>query len=124
MKDKTLIITENTISKLNVMKSKSKFILDDKLFYPGAPSTKVKKEAEGLINDLLTILIDQVPSNPKKSYVMREFKNTLKKFNEFDSEEQDRVCNYLEEIMDMLRISNSDGLLNKWRYGFDPKQEA
>ncbi len=27
---------------------------------------------------------------------------------------------YIETIMDILGIESSDGLLNQWRYGFDP----
>jgi hypothetical protein len=36
-----------------------------------------------------------------------------------DSEERDRILSYLEEIMEILGIESSHGLLNEWRYGFD-----
>ncbi len=34
--------------------------------------------------------------------------------------EQDRVLLYFEQIMDIAGIQSSDGMLNDWRYGFDP----
>ena len=37
-----------------------------------------------------------------------------------DSEERDRVLFYAEEVMDILEIESSGGLLSRWRYGFDP----
>ena len=38
----------------------------------------------------------------------------------FHEEECDRLLHYMEEIMDITSITSSDGLLNEWRYGFDP----
>ncbi|MFZ2991208.1 DUF4844 domain-containing protein, partial [Ideonella sp.] len=31
---------------------------------------------------------------------------------------------YLEDLMRIFSIESSDGLLNKWRYGFDPKESV
>ena len=56
-----------------------------------------------------------------KSYVLGEFQSALNAFVSEDTEERERVCCYLERIMDCVRINNSDGLLNNWMYGFDPK---
>lgn len=39
--------------------------------------------------------------------------------NNYDSEEQDQICSYCEKIMDILEIKSSNGLLKKWRYGFN-----
>lgn len=63
-------------------------------------------------------LIINIKSNPRKKYVLNNFRELLLKYKHFDSEEQDRICSYLEEIMDIVGIKNSDGLLNKWQYGF------
>ncbi len=57
-----------------------------------------------------------------KSDVLNEFKITLAQFERADSEDKDQMLHYLEQLMDIFGIESSDGLLNKWRYGFDPKQ--
>lgn len=48
----------------------------------------------------------------------------LARFNDvymrLDSEELDRVCSYVEELMDIVGLEGSGGRLNKWRYWFDP----
>jgi hypothetical protein len=43
-------------------------------------------------------------------------------FELVDSEERDRFLDYLNELMSIFSIESSDGLLNTWRYGFDPKE--
>ena len=50
---------------------------------------------------------------------MSEFAAELERFTEPDTEERERFCGYLEEIMDIVGIESSDGLLNGWLYGFD-----
>jgi hypothetical protein len=74
------------------------------------------------IDELLDRLIESIAEHPTKSYVLAEFARTLKCFEREDSEDQDSVLQYLENIMDILQIESSDGLLNNWRYGFDPTQ--
>jgi Domain of unknown function (DUF4844) len=73
---------------------------------------------------LLDRLLVGLPQNPTKSYVLGEFKLTLTEFELADSEEQDRACMYIENIMDILGIESSDGLLSQWRYGFDPSAKV
>ncbi|WP_299568501.1 DUF4844 domain-containing protein [uncultured Pedobacter sp.] len=38
----------------------------------------------------------------------------------FDSEDEDLVCRYVEELMDIVELESSGGHVNEWRYGFDP----
>jgi hypothetical protein len=44
----------------------------------------------------------------------------LDRFDSAESEEREEVCHYCERVMSLLGIERSDGLLNRWLYGFDP----
>ena len=121
LKGDKLEISKATISSLEDLRNEPKFKEDESIFYPGAPDEIIRKRAEGSLNILIDNLIQNIQANPKKSYVIKQFQNTLAQYNNFDSEEQDRICSYLEEIMNILKIESSDGLLNKWRYGTDVK---
>lgn len=58
----------------------------------------------------------------------KDFKNAitsiLVKFNNsnvsWDSEDLDNICTMIEDIMNLVGLESSDGILNSWRYGFDP----
>lgn len=99
------------------MRTEPKF-QDHGIYHP--PAEQVRVESEARINALLDRLIEGVEKQPQKSYVLSEFAVTLKQFEGADTEEQDRVGEYLERIMDILHIESSDGLINNWRYGFNP----
>jgi hypothetical protein len=118
--EQTLIINEQVLHELEVFKSMKKFLEDTESFYPGAVSEDIRTELETKINSLLFSIINNVKSNPKKSYILNEFKNLLIHCNEYDTEDREQICVYLEKIMDILNIQSSDGLLNIFMYGFDP----
>ena len=115
-----LKIDEGTISSLERFRAKKKFTENTGAFYPGAPDEETRLAVELIINDLASRLISGLRENPTKKYVLGEFEVTLLQLEPYDSEEADRSLLYLEEIMDVVGIRSSYGLLNKWRYGFDP----
>jgi hypothetical protein len=55
--------------------------------------------------------------------VLSAFKSYLDNFNGEDTEEKERACGYCEQIVDILGMENSEGVLNNWLYGFDPNEE-
>ena len=42
---------------------------------------------------------------------------------ELDTEDREKICNYIEELMDIVHLESSNGQLNKFMYGFDPKSK-
>ena len=55
-----------------------------------------------------------------KAFVLDEIGTTLPSFEALASEDKDRALEYVEQVMDAVGLDSSDGLLNRWRYGFDP----
>ena len=73
--------------------------------------------AEAQLNRLIDRLRDGLPSNPSKNFALAEFAKTMAEFEATDTEDREQLLRYLEEIMDILGIASSDGLLNGWMYG-------
>jgi hypothetical protein len=115
--DKRLEITSATVDELRALRLQSKFHANEASFYPGAPNEAVRGEAERRINSLLDRLIDGLPTNPSRAFVLANVKTALSTFNTFDSEERDRASAYMEEVMKVSGVKDSGELLNVWRYG-------
>lgn len=115
-----LPVDAQTIAKLQALRDESKFHEDMALVYPGAFDEATRVSLQTRLDALLDRLIAELPSSPTKEYVLREFQATLPLFESEDSEDRDRFLAYLDQIMTIVGIESSDGLLNKWRYGFDP----
>ena len=118
MNEQLIAITPSLIASLKSLRKLPKFLAAE--MYPGAPSEEIRVEAEAHINVLIDNLIAGLPQNPNKQFVMSEFMRAMENFKQPDTEERERFCGYLEEIMDITGIESSDGLLNKWLYSFSP----
>ena len=113
-----LSITDRTISELKSFREESKFA--ETFFYPGATSEELRHQLENEVNSLIDMFIRELKDNPSKSYVLTKLRDQLKNCEDFDTENQEMVCEYLDRLLDILGIESSDGLLNEWLYGFDP----
>ncbi len=120
MPEHALILTSAVFDQMVALRSAPKF--QEEGLYPGAPTEEIRKSAEIAINKMLDRLISGLSRSPQKSYVLSEFLEMLKAFEDDDTEERERACTYCERVMDLLGIESSDGALNTWLYGFDPEQ--
>ncbi len=118
MQDPIIKFGETARSELLALRAETKFVAG--IFYPGAPTEALRVDAEGQINQLIDRLLSNLASDSRKSFVMSEFRAAMERFEQTDTEERERFCGYLEQIMDATGIESSDGLLNSWLYGFDP----
>lgn len=118
MQDPLITFGQPERAELIALRSEKKFLAED--FYPGAPTEALRAEAEAQIDALLDRLLAGLGADSRKSKVMDEFKVAMAAFAQTDTEERERFCGYLEQIMDTVGIESSDGLLNSWLYGFDP----
>lgn len=66
---------------------------------------------EAIINCLIEILIKSVSANKTKLWVLQQFKESLERVELEDTEARELFGVLLEEIMDILGIESSDGLL-------------
>lgn len=119
---------ENAMTKFEEFKSKGKFLQDDKLFYPGIGDPKLKPILTEKINsvaDEFKKLLDQ--GNTTDKDYQNAIKSGLKKFSDgylqLDTEDRERVCNYFEELMNIVGLESSGGHLNNFMDVFDPSKK-
>lgn len=110
------------MTKFEEFKRKEKFIPDEKLYYPGIGDLTQKPILTEKIN-LAAGDFEQLAKTGNAT--AKDYQNAIKiglgRFAGIyiDSENQERICYYFEELMDIVGLESSDGQLNNFRYGFD-----
>jgi len=115
--DQALLVSAVMMAKLDDMRKRPKYVDEPGTIYNGMRPEIARRLAEAQLNTLIDRLRQQIAATPNKKFVLREFSKTLAQFEQIDTEDRERLCGYLEEIMDILGIESSDGLLNRWMYG-------
>jgi hypothetical protein len=115
--DQKLEVTRATFAKLTELRDRPKYVELPGTPYNGLRPERARVLAESQINELIDRLRDGLASNPSKKFTLKEFAKTMREFASIDTEDREQLLRYLEEIMDVLGIDSSDGLLNRWMYG-------
>jgi hypothetical protein len=115
--DQKLEVSQQTIAKLSELRVRTKYVDMPGTIYNGMRPERSRLMAEAQLNRLIDRLRDGLPSNPSKKFALAEFAKTMAEFEATDTEDREQLLRYLEEIMDLLGIASSDGLLNSWMYG-------
>jgi hypothetical protein len=116
----------NAMTKFEEFKRKEKFLPDKQLFYPGIGDPTQKPILTEKIN-LATYDFEKIAKNGNATD--KEYQDAIKKgLDRFagiyiDSENQERICYYFEELMDIVGLESSGGHLNDFRYGIDPTKK-
>jgi hypothetical protein len=105
------------LSKLDELRNLPKYVDEPGTAYNGMRPQSDQRLAEAQLNELIDRLRQNLAATPTKKFALSEFSRTLAQFKPIDTEDRERLCRYLEEIMDILGIESSDGLLNRWLYG-------
>ncbi|MBU2928335.1 DUF4844 domain-containing protein [Winogradskyella psychrotolerans] len=116
---------ENANEKFVEFIAKKKFVEEN--FYPGIADEKMRPIFTEKINqiaaDFKTVAESEKPTD--KNY-QEKIGIGLSRFAdiylELDTEDRERVCTYIEELMDIVELESSNGKLNKFMYGFDPNE--
>jgi hypothetical protein len=95
-------------------------------YYPGLSDEKMRPILTEKINQIaFDFKAVATSKNPTDKKYQEKITIGLARFSniylEIDSEDLDRICSYVEEIMDIVALESSDGQLNAFRYGFEPK---
>ncbi|MGI9416117.1 MAG: DUF4844 domain-containing protein [Hyphomicrobiales bacterium] len=116
--DEKVHVTEAALAKLAELGARPKYVDEPGTIYNGMRPEHVRLTAQAQLNDLIQRLSSGLQEKPSKRFVLEEFSRTLAQFEPWDTEDRERVCRYLMEIMDILGIESSDGVLNRWLYGW------
>ncbi len=119
MGDKLFNLPADTTIRLELLKAIPKFVPDDSRYLPYAGYLPAEKrtEAEAQLNNLIDRIAAEIETKPNKTFVLEEFRKTFDYFETSDTEDRERFCSYLENIMDAIGMESSDGAINEWMYG-------
>jgi len=104
---------------------KEKFVTDNNIFYPGLANQEMKGILTEKINQAANdFKIVAISNNPTDEKYQEQIKIGLNRFSDLyvnlDTEDRERICLYFEELMDIVGLQSSAGLLNDFMYDFDP----
>jgi hypothetical protein len=115
--DQRLDVSRHAIAELSELRVRTKYVELPGTIYNGMRPGSRRLLAEEQLNRLVDRLKDGLRSKPSKKFVMAEFARTMAEFESADTEDREQLLRYLQQIMDILGIDSSDGLLNRWMYG-------
>lgn len=104
--DEKLNIDDHVIESLTAFRKKPKLVN-----LPGVDPTIERERISNVVNELIDSLLSGVKSNPSKLWVLSTFQSYLVKIEQEDTEGREHFGIEAEEIMDILGIESSDGLL-------------
>ena len=115
----------------NVNEKFAKFIANKKFVaenhYPGIADEKMRpvftEKINQIASDFKTVAESEKPTDKKyQEKIGIGLSRFAKIYLELDTEDRERVCTYIEELMDIIELESSNGQLNKFMYGFDPNE--
>jgi hypothetical protein len=115
----------------NVNEKFAKFIANKKFVaenhYPGIADEKMRpvftEKINQIASDFKTVAESEKPTDKKyQEKIGIGLSRFAKIYLEIDTEDRERVCTYIEELMDIVELESSNGQLNKFMYGFDPNE--
>lgn len=91
--------------------------------YPGVGNEELRKPMNEMLNILARTFQKIAHQQPDEKLYQTAIKQILGNMENIylDSEDQDQFCRSIEALMDIVGLESSGGLLNKWRYGFNPE---
>lgn len=105
--DEPLAVDADVMSELVAFRSKPKLAQ-----LPGVDPTAERERLSGVLDALANKLIAGVQANPSKLWVLTQFQPYLELVDNEDTEGREHFGMEIEEIMDILGIESSDGLLS------------
>jgi hypothetical protein len=111
VQDASLTITPETIDQLRAFAAAERFT-----DLPGVDTSEEQARLSAALNSLLRTLIEGLPQHPSKLWVMAQFQPVMDSLYGEDTEGKEAFGAHLGQIMDILGIKSSDGLLGFYLY--------
>lgn len=107
--NKPLLVSAQALQQLVVFRASTKFTE-----LPGVDTAVEQARLSQVLNELLDRLIVGIIANPNKLWVMSQFQTALEAVQMEDTESREHFGVHLEQVMDILHIESSDGLLSSY----------
>ena len=97
-------ITSESLQSLHRLRLEKKFIAED--FYPGAPDEDTRLRCQSLTDQLIDDLLLLLGAATSKEEILTRARQTIASFEDEDTEEREKVDDYLGEIMQAIEITD------------------
>ena len=116
-----ITITPELLDRLRAFRAQPKFGPDESRFpgYVGYLPESGRSDAETELNAVINDLVEGLSDQPTAAFVLNRFAKGLLWFADSDTEDRERCCDYLVEIMDTIGMESSAGLLDRFMYGME-----
>jgi hypothetical protein len=104
--DEPISVSAQDVQELKRLRESEKFTN-----LPGTDVAEEQTRLSQVFNELLDRLIAGTLENPSKLWVLGQFQSALEAVQMEDTEGREHFGEHLEQIMDILHIESSDGLL-------------
>jgi hypothetical protein len=111
---------------LLALQGAEKYVEDTALFYPGIAVEAMRPALSVKINLAIDDFMQIVRSgNATEQAYLDAIRKGLFRFNkiDLDTEDRERTAGYFMQMMDIVGLESSDGLLNRFVYDWAPSQE-
>ena len=78
---------------------------------------RLREAAENNLNELIEGLIRDLPGGLSTAKICSRFRSALSTFPGYDTEDRERMCRYIEQLVGILEIEKPRWLLTRWLYG-------
>jgi Domain of unknown function (DUF4844) len=97
-------ITSESLRSLRELRSRKKFMEED--FYPGAPDEETRVRCQSLTDRLIDDLLLLLGAGASEDEILSRAKETIDVFDIEDTEEREKVEDYLGEMMQAIDIDD------------------
>ena len=122
---KVFTVNKDAFQKLKAFKAKAKYEPNES--YTGLGKPLLKSKLVELTNQSADEFATTLRHEPTEMTLQENIRTGLARFNlyylDLDTEDREKVCSYFEELMDCVGLKSSNGVINKWLYGFDPNKK-
>jgi len=110
--DEPLNINASVINELRIFRCKEKFSQ-----LPGTDTAQERERLSKVLDDLILALVQGLEANPTKLWVLTQFQKYLVLVQDEDTEGRDHFGREVEQVMDIVGVESSDGLLSAYLGG-------
>ena len=110
--DEALVVDDLAMQAFRDFRSREKVPL-----LPGTDTSAERARLTAKLNNLADALVRGIERNPSKLWVLSQFQLALGGMDQEDTEAREHFGMELEDVMDILGIESSDGLLSHYLGG-------
>ncbi len=96
--------TPKIVSELSALQASEKFTEED--YYPGAPNEEIRSSCEGRVNDFIRDVLALVVAGTDREEIFSRARVLIETFEEEDTEEREKVDDYIGETLALLGIED------------------